>query len=56
VKLVHEEGFECSEPSVETRYVWTDTVFNLNEIDPKMTGTIAFDWEPITATMAATGK
>ena len=47
VKLVHTEGFECSEPSVEPRYVWKDTVFNLSEIDPKMTGTIAFDWEPL---------
>ena len=47
VELLHTEGFECSEPSVEPRYVWTDTVFNLNEIDPKMIGTIAFDWEPM---------
>ena len=47
VKLVHTDGFECSQPSVETRYVWKDTIFNLNEIDPKMSGTIAFDWEPM---------
>jgi hypothetical protein len=47
VKLVHAGGFECDEPVVKKRLVWQDTVFNLNAIDPKMSGTMAFDWEPL---------
>ena len=47
VKLVHAGGFECDEPVVKKRLVWQDTVFNLNAIDPKMSGTMAFDWDPL---------
>lgn len=42
------DSIAANVPKDVVRFVYSDTAFQLNAIDPKMSGSLSFDWEPLT--------